>query len=546
MKPRRRKAKKPPTAAPEAAPSGPGPAERLRLFADSSQGRYGIPLFLFVAALLLAGWTFDPKLSLSGDNTEFITLARSLAQGEGLTHINSPHPEPATKYPFGFPLLLLPLEGLFPGAWVPMKWLVAFLFALSVPVFYGLVREKLGLLPALAAAALCLLTGNSSHSGGPLLLDYAHQVMSEVPYLAFSLLALLLLERGVRRPGIAGNYWLIGGFLCAMWAYYVRTVGLMLIAAVVAYLLVQRDWRRALSFAGAAFLFWLPWTLRNRAVGGGGVYVKQLLMVNPYYPDQGLLDIGGLFGRLGYNADIYLTRIFPDVLWPWSSPPYPFLSPLPICLIALAAYVTVVSLKRRRDLLLFFYTAFFLGTVLLWFWQGDRFLVPIVPLLLFFVVRVALDALSGATRYGYRPVATWVLWALWAALLFGNLGGLDRLSTFARSDYPRHLQAWTNYHRAGEWLRENAPPESVVLCRKGYWLYIVSGHPCVGFPFAEPDSVIAHMEREKVDYVVVESLGFSQTPRFLVPAITQNQDRFPLLWQRDDPPTYVLGFHRQK
>ncbi|MCY3788446.1 MAG: hypothetical protein OXH63_06620, partial [Gemmatimonadetes bacterium] len=74
-----------------------------------------VPFFIIAATFLLGIWTFDAKLSLSGDNAEFITLTRSLAQGEGLLHINSPDPKPATKYPFGFPLLLAPLAWAFPG-----------------------------------------------------------------------------------------------------------------------------------------------------------------------------------------------------------------------------------------------------------------------------------------------------------------------------------------------------------------------------------------------------------------------------------------------
>jgi hypothetical protein len=503
-----------------------------------------MPLLVFAVSLLLAALTFDPKLSLSGDNAEFITLARSLIQGKGLTYINSPHPQTATKYPFGFPLLLAPLEWLFPGKWVPMKWLVVLLFALAMAIFSWMVRERLGPLPALAVTLLCLMVGNSSHSGGPPLLDYAHQVMSEVPYLAFSLLALLLLDRGARVPGIAGNYWLISGFLCSMWACYLRSAGLILVAVFVIYLLVQHDWRRAMAFGGAAFLFWLPWSLRNLAAGGGGIYFKQLFMVNPYYPDQGLVALSGLQERLVHNISVYLTHILPATLSPWPGSASSLSSPIPLTLAGMAVYTTAVSLRRRRDLLLFIYTAFYLGMVLLWPWQGDRFLVPIVPLLFFFAVRIALDAIAAAQKFGAGMAAVLFSWVLCAALLIGSLEGLGKLRDFSRSEYPSHLKAWENYKRAGEWLMRNTPEGSVVLCRKGFWMYIVSGRPCIVFPFAEPDSIIAYMEREEVDFVVLESLGFRQTALFLVPAINLHKERFQILWQRDNPPTYVLRFAR--
>lgn len=549
MKARRKKEKKQAPAA-EAEPQAAQPkfAERIQAFAALPQGRYGIPLAILLATLLMGAWTFDPKLSLSGDNTEFISLARSLAQGEGLSYINSPDPQSATKYPFAFPLMLAPLVWLSPDSWMPMKWLVLILFALAMPVFYWLTRERLGVLPALCAVALCLTTGKSylttapgEYIFGPLLLHYAHQVMSEIPYLTFSLLGLLLIERGAQRAGLTRNYYLLGGFACTMWAYYIRSVGLVLVAAMLAYLLLRRDYRRTLVLGAAAFALYLPWTLRNRAVGGGGVYFKQLFMVNPYYPDQGMLDFGGLVERIVSSSTTYLTQILPATLFPAFEGSPSLLNPVSLLLIGLMIYATLLCIKRRQDLLLFIYAVFFLGTVILWPWQGDRFLVPIVPLLIFFAVRVVMDLVDRLEKFDLRWIGTTAALVIFTWMLTGNSGRVRNLAEFTRSDYP---PAWRNYYQAGQWLKDQAPQEAIILCRKGYWMYIVSGRRCVGFPFDDPEAVIAHMERERVDFVVVESLGFRQTQTHLVPAIQKYPERFEVLWQNQDPPTYVLRFRR--
>ena len=130
------------------------------------EGPWG-SLFIVAATFLLGIWTFDAKLSLSGDNAEFITLARSMAQGEGLSHINSPDPKPATKYPFGFPLLLAPLAWTFPGEWVPMKVWVLVLFALGMGVLYQVAKERVGVLPGLAVVVLSVVLGKSYLTHGP-------------------------------------------------------------------------------------------------------------------------------------------------------------------------------------------------------------------------------------------------------------------------------------------------------------------------------------------------------------------------------------------
>jgi hypothetical protein len=509
-----------------------------------------VPALVALATLVLGIWTFDPKLSLSGDDTEFITLARSLVQNQTLTYINDPNLQPATKYPFGFPLILAPLEWLFPQNWVPMKGLVLVLFALAMAFFYELVRQRLGPLPALASVALCLTTGKSylttqadgQHLFGPLLLHFAHQVMSEAPYLTFSLLALLLIERGAAAPGLRGNWALLGGLFCAVWAYYIRTVGLTLIGAAVVFLFLRGDFRRGLAFAGGAVLLWLPWTLRNRAVGGGEMYFKQLVMVNPYYPDQGLLDVGGLLGRLLHNAQFYLGHELPRTLWPFFEGADGVWHPVSLLLSGLAVYAVALSIRQRENLLLLLYAAFSMGVALLWFWTDARFILPVVPLLIFFAVQVFTDAVQKLERRGWGTLGRLAALALFAVVLIGNLPGVGRLAAYTRQDYP---PAWSNYYQAGLWLKAHAPADAVLLCRKGFWLYIVSGRRCVGFPFEGPEQVLEHMEREGVDFAVVESLGFAQTGRFLVPAINQYRDRFQIVWQKEDPPTYVLRFLRQ-
>ena len=253
---------------------------------------------------------------------------------------------------------------------------------------------------------LSLLAGKSylTHDAagvtfGPLLLHFAHQVTSEIPYLTFSLLALWLVDRGVRREGILQNGWLLGGMACTIWAFYIRTAGIALVAAVAAWLFLRRDFRRGLLFVGAAFVCWLPWMLRNQAAGGSGVYIKQLLMVNPYHPEQGWLDLPGLLERFLGNLDRYL-RGWPEILVPSFGGTDTLLHPAPLLLIALAAAATVLCIRRGEHLLVL-YAAFSMGMLLLWAWPGDRFLVPLLPVVI----------LLGVSGRSCRSATDWRRWA---------------------------------------------------------------------------------------------------------------------------------------
>ncbi len=522
----------------------PSLLERLDIYANSPKGCRVVPALVALSTLLVGIWTFDAKLSLSGDNAEFITLARSLAQGDGLVYINSPSPHPATKYPFGFPLLLAPFELFFPGEWIPMKVWVLVLFSLGMGALYLLVRDRIGWLPALAVVGLSLTAGKSylttevgGNVYGPLLLHYSHQVMSEAPFLAVSMVALWLLQRGVGRQGVLDNRPLLIGFACAMLAYYIRSIGITLLGATIVYLLLQRDVRRGLIFAGASFVAWLPWTLRNSAVGGG-VYFKVLFQVNPYYPDQGMLDLYGVIDRLLYNGSAYLNTELPRLLWPFFSSEGEF-GPVSVFVVMLAAYTLMQAVRFRRDLLLVLYTAFTLGVALLWFWIDVRFLFGVVPLLIYFAVRAVNDLAAGLSAHGGLWTGRALRWGLLVVVTWGQVPGVARLAEYARSDYP---PVWSRYYQAGQWIKQNTDADDIVLCRKGYWMHVVSGRRTVGFPFEDPKTIMEHIKREKVKFVVLESLGYPQTKRYLLPAVQMHVDQFEAMWGDQLVPTHILKF----
>ena len=531
-------------------PATPEILTRLTTWFDHPSARWGGPLVAALLALLISGSTFDAKLSISGDNTEFVTLARSLANGEGLTYTNLPEPRTATKYPLGFPLLLAPLAAMFDGwagpgtgtpDWVAMKWLVVLSFAAGMAVFYLLARQVAGGLGGVAATALAITN--------PLTVDYSHQVMSEVPFLAPSLLALWCLQRGIEREGWRHNRWLWAGIAAAIVAYYIRSVGIVLIGTPIALLLLRRDWQRAGFVGGISFAAMLPWALRNSAAGGSSVYLKQLLQVNPYFPGEGLLDFGGLWERVAGHIHFYLAQGLTGTLSPSFEPTDSALTPGSVVMLALLAGFVWHSVQQRRHQLLLIYMGFFLGTVVLWPWPGDRFILPLVPVLLLSGVTAIGEGVLWLRSKGAGPTAFVLAAVLLGMALVGNVrGGLSRrldrstslvqLAAASRADY---RPEWRNYMEAGLWLRANAPEEAIVTCRKAFWMHVVSGRRTIVYAFKEPEAVVAGFDAPGVDYAIVEQLGYSHTGRFLVPALQSAAERFPILWHRPDPDTYVVG-----
>ena len=507
--------------------------QRLVNQLESRRGRWMVPLATALLAFGLSAWTFDAKLSQTGDNTEFITLARSLAQGDGLTYINQPDPRPATKYPFGFPLMLAPLAAVETGGdepvsdWIAMKWLVVCLFAASMAVVYLWLRELLGTLPALVGAILC--------TTNPLLLDYSHQVMSEIPYLLFSVLGLLAIARAWPESGIPSiSAWSVVGFASIMWAYHVRSFGVVLVVALVLVLVLHKHWRQAAITAAAALAVALPWILRNRSVSGGGFYVKQMFQLNPYQPELGYHDVSGFITRLGYHMVWNLSERLPAAFVRGLEDPL-LTKLVAFALVAAGIYTLVDCVKQRQFLLPVAYAVFSLALVFAWPWVDERFLLPLIPLFIFSALYTGRSLLAWAPRpIGPMAVALMLLLALGA-----NASGLGDLREKGKAEYePR----WHNYFKAGQWLRSHGEPGQIVACRKPYWMHVVSGLPTIVYPFKPPSEVIDIMQQREVAYVVVDQIGFSSTPRFLIPAIRENNERFRGLWHAPGPDTYVLAF----
>ncbi len=491
------------------------------------------PVAVALVAFSLSAWAFDTKLSLTGDNTEFITLARSLAQGDGLSYINQPDPRPATKYPFGFPLMLAPLAAVETGSghpvtdWIAMKWLVVCLFAAGMALVYLWLRELLGAVAASTGALLCLTN--------PLLLDYSHQVMSEIPYLLFAMFGLLALARGwpdSASPGI--NAWSVPGFVSMMWAYHIRSFGVVLIAALLL-LVMRRNWRQVAIVVMASVAMALPWMLRNRSVSGGGFYVKQLFQVNPYQPEQGYLDVVGFLTRLSYHVVWNLFERLPAAFVRNLEPDHPLSRLVAIALVGAGIYAIVQCVRGRRFLLPVAYTVLSMGLIFAWPWVDERFLLPLIPLFVFLVLytsRMLLQRAPGTTT----TMAAAVILVL---VLGSNAAALVDLRERGQAEY---VPRWHNYFNAGLWLRSNGEAGQIVACRKPFWMNVVSGLPTVVYPFKPPHEVVDTMQQRNVAYVVVDQLGFSSTPRFLVPAIREHSKRFRALWHAPAPDTYVLAF----
>ena len=498
---------------------------------------------LGLCGLLMGILLFDANLSLTGDNAQFINLGRSLADGHGLSETIEGEPIPHTKYPFGFPLLLAITHILFPGNLIALKSLVVLLYAISIPLTYLLIRRFATPPMALGVSALCLAS--------PPLLDYSHQVMSEIPFLLFSFLALLLLHRAHSGSSTKDTKDTKGGkaFLfrissCPSWillaiiaisaAYYIRSAGIILIGTGIIFFALHKKWKETGLIAAGSLLLALPYQIRNASLGGTP-YIKQLLSINPYRPEEGALTFTALIERIIANLDLYGLQIIPYIFLPSFIDTNYFVG---LVFSGLLLYVLITGLIKRH--LLIVYLTCYLGLYILWpdMWSDTRFLIPVIPIL-FYAILTSMDELLQLLARALKKTASRARTVIFFLFLLGS-------NIFETNELAKHIgqlpPQWNTYFAAAEWIKDNTESDVKIACRKPYLMNAIANRKATGYAWKAPDEVIAEFEQKGIHIVVIDQIGFRSTPEFLVPAIQAHENRFKILHTTRDPNTYVLKF----
>jgi len=196
---------------------------------------------LISAAAVIYIYIFDPKLDTIWDNWIYYILGESLIQGRGYTGLNrSSH----THFPPGYPSLIA--MGMFVSrSIIFIKVINGIIFLATIPVLFSIL-EKMEIKKQLSVINLVTkmdLTGNPLNNR----------------------LFLLML-------------------FCLIFSFYIRTLGISLIGAVLIYLAVHKKWKYLLLTIIACALTFTLWII-HRMNNGEHSYIKYILCKDPKSPD---------------------------------------------------------------------------------------------------------------------------------------------------------------------------------------------------------------------------------------------------------------------
>ncbi|HEX4950787.1 MAG TPA: hypothetical protein VFZ34_29265 [Blastocatellia bacterium] len=505
-----------------------------------------LAMWLLCAAIY--GFRLNQVVGIVGDDAWYVLLAKSLATGQGFRLLNSPVPGLLPSYPPAFPFLLSLLLRFLPAGmehlWLLKLTSVIAMFGVGLGTFVytARLRSLPNLLAVLAAVAVVLL---------PAFVFLATStLMSECVFTLAQLLTVLTAEKALRRSQSKAMWlWWGGVALLASWTFLTRSIAVSLLGAVVLYLLKERSYRAAAIFTVCTMLLIGPWLLytrlnastpeAKRAHGGNIVYTygDQLWMKRAGANDSGAETIRDLPARIGHNFHNIITRDFCGMLFPsflrttQESGEETFslgesdalggggmrgvaatrIVSLSLFLLILLGFVVIAA---RRITLVEILLPCSLAVIVIWPWWTFRFVLPLAPFLLHYLL-VGLATLAHGAQKLLGFTVGGSVWTIPRMFMLSVIAlySYDHLGYIHSQSQKTDSSAWVSeYHESRkllEWADTHLPPEAVIAANNPAYVFLHTGHRAISCESPLENREI--WQRLGVRYfVILESHGMTE------------------------------------
>jgi len=420
---------------------------------------------IILASLLIGASTLTRGHEWGDDFASYLMQAQSILDGttdEFIEHntftiFESDFQIGPVAYPWGYPLVLTPallFKGLHP---LTLKLPGLFFFAAFLICLYLLTENRLTRTERLILVSLFAFN--------PIFIKHLDQINSDIPFLFFVFLPLVLIER-LTPEGNIRDYVFAG--MAIFLAFFVRTTGIILIASFLAYqayiFYVQHRNRKAIVVRSAIVVasFTLFWFISSLIFPNGqGAYFRQLM---------------------GFTLEKFFTENIPDYFYlgaqflgitlgsPWMYAYY----------VVVGFFIVGAWTRRNTDMHLLLFFIFYLGAMFVWpEWQGIRFVYPILPIFIYF----AFQGINAAIRKlpkNYRPSGMGMSYLLWIAL-----AGIFLFSSGTRAYLNLQNDRKINgpfdsfSDEVFRFIQNETPPDSVIIFFKPRAMRLFTDHDSI-------------------------------------------------------------------
>ena len=455
--------------------------------------------FILLSVLLLPVFFINvkPSHSWGGDFALYILQARNLVEGKPQTatgYIFNEQgllPSPQT-YPMGFPLLLAPLYYFFGNNILVFSYfisLVLFVLGLALYYFFRMQFSRWS-----AAIAVLIIIFN------PWTLDFKAEILSDLPFMFFMMLSVIFyLRLNPDRRAFPESVWL--GFLMAA-AMLMKSIGVLLLFSMLADFvlrLVKKTFVREnkISGAGAMNLLVASASALLFYAGVAFVLVPTAQEPLPYY--QSLYNFHDPLNLIWNALQNYVREFqgfFHNTGSGWKI--------VTLSTIGLASLIMAVGLIRKfikTPAMPEFLTTFYFFIILSFPTanQGFRYIFPILPICIYFVIFGA-----QSFRFGTKNYSNHLLTLLAVLCLLHYPAGIQRIlrDQNKMTAGPQEGQS----QDAFRYIRENTSRKAVIAFIKATIVPLYTRRKCIA---NRRDQDVASMalkfEQVGVDYYLTHS-----------------------------------------
>jgi hypothetical protein len=449
----------------------------------------------------------DKVVGMFQDDAWYALLGKALATGQGYTLINSPTSGILPLYPPAFSFLLSLVFRIAPqfpqNLWLLKSVSIVAMLLAGVACYYYFARYRnLPKYLALAIAAVVAINPG-------LVFLATSSLMSECVFTLAQMAALVAVERCVAaRDG--ERFWLFALLAAAAtsWAFLTRSMAAGLILAALVYLLKERLFKSAVVFAIGVALMAGSWTVYSRTKAPTSEQRAEInsYIVRPYteqfwdrvagHESAGKISLADLPERIWNNLSSIASSDLGGIVTPSFFPSLnqgmaergdvvQLFSSLIVFGLIIAGFVSAV---RQRLTYAELALPLSLLIIVIWPFPPYRFLIPSLPLLLYYFLLGCklVFGLHLRLEERKRPRNLWVgvtviAGVLFALNLYGNFSYLSRKNTAVAAQRPKWMRIFDDNEAVLKWTAENVPKADAIAAANPALVHLYTGNKTTTF-----------------------------------------------------------------
>ena len=470
-----------------------------------------LALFSILLCTITSILLFDTKVSLSGDDCDYIVAA-----GDFWKHFTYPGHHGAL-----YPIFIAPFVGIFGVNLILLKSISLIFIVASIWLFYKCFQ---GIVPSIILIPSLILV-----SINPYVLFFASYTYSEPLFMLMQALFFYMFSKyywkttqdySIKKDWkkfLSLTFVILGMGLS-------RTIGFSILGVIILYFIIERRWKDLIYITGTfAVVFGIFYFAKPVIWPNSGTVqsFETLFAKNPYNPELGMENIQGLINRLIENSNIYLSDFLIQYLGlrTYSDIPLQDVPSFGILFYILYAVCIIFIFKKNKPLL---FTGLYSGALLFAsfillhkLWAQDRMIMVYYPYILLFLI--------GGFYFIFKRKElskfSFIFFLIIASILIGtsihakikigkNLPILQQ--NILGDDLYGLTPDWENFIKMCRWADVNLDKNSVIASRKPSMSYVYTGREFAGIfslPRVSFDDFLKNYNEEKDSYTffVVEN-----------------------------------------